>query len=310
MSPIDGVSSVTSAAEVISRPRAHRLNRAPLYRLAASVSAALPRRARLALAAAVGGALVHACPVEAGVVRANLARVAPALPAAARARQVRQLFRHFAMCFADLVTTNRTWAVPAGLLGACEGEAHVEAVLAHGGFVVLTAHVGNWELAARLLAGRGDGRPVHVVMAPEADPAVEPLLRGDGAPVRFVTLRTPTEAVPLAAALRRGEVVGLQGDRPLGHRGDVPVEFFGAPARFPLGPFLLARAAGVPVLPAFCVLRPDRRYAVHVLPPVRVERAAEEAALRQWVAGLARVVADHPTQWFNFRGPWSTSRAR
>jgi lauroyl/myristoyl acyltransferase len=292
-------------------PRAHWLNRAPLYRLAAGVAATMPRRVRLSLAAALGRAAARACPGESRVVRENLARVAPGLTPAARARQVRELFAHFAMCFADLITTNRAGADVERLVGAGEGIEHVDAVLgAGGGFVVLTAHVGNWELAGRALAARGAGRPVHIVMAPEADPAVERLLRHRGAPLRFVTLRTPAEAVPLVAALRRGEIVGMQGDRALGHRGDVAVEFFGAPARFPLGPFLLARAAGVPVVAAFCVLRPDRRYAVHVLPPRRVERGAEEDALRCWVDGLAGIIERAPTQWFNFVDTWGTAGAR
>jgi lauroyl/myristoyl acyltransferase len=146
-------------------------------------------------------------------------------------------------------------------------------------------------------------------MAPEADPGVERLLRQDG-PVRIVTLRTPAEAVPLLAALRRGEIVGMQGDRALGQRGDVAVDFFGTPALFPLGPFLLARAAGVPVLPAFCVLRPDHRYTVMMQPPLLVTRGAEEAALRQWVDGLAAVITRHPAQWFTFSDPWEVAPAR
>ena len=289
--------------------RAHWLNRAPLYRVAAALAGTLPRRARLSLAAAVGAALTRACPHETRVVAENLAHVVPGLAADARARQVRALFSHFAMCFADLVTTNRTCAAPETLLGPGEGDAHVDHVLAGSGFVVLTAHVGNWELAGRTLVARGGGRRLHVVMAPEVDPAVERLLRGR-APVRFVTLRTPADAAPLVAALRRGEIVGMQGDRALGHRGDVAVDFFGAPAPFPLGPFLLARAAGVPVLPAFCVLRPDARYTVIVQPPISVDRSAEEAALRRWVAGLATVIARYPTQWFNFFDPWSAVDAR
>jgi lauroyl/myristoyl acyltransferase len=222
---------------------------------------------------------------------------------------VRELFAHFAMCFADLITTNRQRTSP-DLVVAGEGDAHVAAALDGGGVVVLTAHVGNWELAGRTLVARGGGRPLHIVMAAEAHPGVERLLRGGDAPVRFVTVRTPADAVPLVAALRRGEIVGMQGDRPLGQRGDAPVEFFGAPALFPLGPFLLARAAGVPVLPAFCVLRADRRYAVHLAPPLRVERGEEESALRRWVDGLAAVIARHPTQWFNFVDPWSVASAR
>jgi lauroyl/myristoyl acyltransferase len=302
------VASTSSSAPVrTSRP--HWLNQAPLYRLAGALAGALPRPARLGLARAVGTVLARVCRTEAAIVGANLARVAPQLPAAARAAQVRDVFRHFAMTFADLVTSNR--AADAGALGADEeGREHVDAALGAGGFIVLTAHVGNWELAGRLLVGRSHGRALHVVMAPEADPGVERLLRHDG-PVRIVTLRAPADAVPLLAALRRGDIVGMQGDRPRGHRGDVAVVVFGAPpALFPLGPFLLARAAGVPVLPAFCVLRPDRRYSVIMQPPLLVERGGEAAALHRWVAGLAGLIARHPTQWFTFADPWEIARAR
>ena len=120
----------------------------------------------------------------------------------------------------------------------------------------------------------------------------------------------PDYGVPLVTALKRGEIVGMQGDRALGHRGDVAVDFFGAPARFPIGPFLLARAAGVPVLPAFCVLQPDRRYRMTVQAPLRPTRATEDEALRRWVAGLATVIARYPTQWFNFFDPWSADAPR
>jgi lauroyl/myristoyl acyltransferase len=287
--------------------RAHWLNRAPLFRLAAAVAAAAPRRGRLRLASAVGGTLARACRREAAIVRANLARVTPGLTVGEQEGQVRDLFRHFAMCFADLLTSNRTADMAA--LSAAEDGPHHAAGLRDSGFIVLTAHVGNWELAGRLLASREQGRPLHVVMAPEADPRVERLLR-HGGPARIVTLRAPADAVPLVAALRRGEIVGMQGDRPLGHRGDVPVTFFGAPALFPVGPFVLARAAGVPVLPAYCVLRADRRYAVELQPPIRVARGEEESCLAEWIAGLAAVIGRHPTQWFSFVDPWEEARAR
>jgi lauroyl/myristoyl acyltransferase len=301
-----GATVAPGVSAVALRPaRAHRLNRAPLFRLAAVVATALPRGARLRVAAALGRAFVRACPTEAAAARANLQRVDPARPEPARARQVRDLFADFAVCFTDLLTANRRWAA-AGLLAGRDGDAHVAAVLARGtGFVLLTAHLGNWELAGRTLVERGSGRPVHIVMAPEVDAGVERMMRGERDAMRFVTLRAPADAVPLVAALRRGEIVGMQGDRALGHRGDVGVEFFGATARFPLGPFLLARAAGVPVLPAYCVLGADRRYTVIVKAPITVERGAEEASLGAWAAGLADVIRRHPTQRFNFFDPWA-----
>jgi predicted LPLAT superfamily acyltransferase len=99
-------------------------------------------------------------------------------------------------------------------------------------------------------------------------------------------------------------VVALQADRALGSGGDVWIPFFGRPAPFPLGPFLLARAARVPVVPAFCVLDGRQRYDVRVAAPIAVGRGEEEAAARAWVALLESVVRDHPTQWFNFFDAW------
>jgi predicted LPLAT superfamily acyltransferase len=152
-------------------------------------------------------------------------------------------------------------------------------------------------------------RPTWVVVAAETDPGVERFLRGAGAPVRFVRRDDPTTAVALVAALRRNEVVALQGDRALGTRGDVAVEFFGAPAAFPVGPFVLARAAGAPVVPAFCLLRPDRRYTIALAPPIRVGADGEAAALGRWARVLEDAVRRTPEQWFNFFDVWSVPPA-
>ena len=76
------------------------------------------------------------------------------------------------------------------------------------------------------------------------------------------------------------------------------------PAAFPLGPFVLARAARAPVLPAFGLLRPDRRYTVVIGEPWTVAVGEESEALERWVAVLEAMVRRHPTQWFNFYDVW------
>jgi len=154
-----------------------------------------------------------------------------------------------------------------------------------------------------LLATRS-ARRTHVVVAPEEAPELERWVRRNGDGMRFVPRTHPGIGVELLAALRRGEVVALQGDRALGTRGDVAIPFFGRPALFPLGPFLLARAGRVPIVPAFCVLDRGCRYAVQMASPITVDRGDEEGAARAWVGLLERVVQEHPTQWFNFFDVW------
>jgi lauroyl/myristoyl acyltransferase len=290
-------------AIVFVRPRwhGHAYNRATLYRLAETLSI-VPRGLRLTLARQVARFAPRFLPVERRAIRKTLALITGA--SAGRLDELTAaLFRNFSMCFADLVSTNRRSAAQlSGLLGSVTGAEQFEGL--PGGIVSVTAHVGNWELGGRLLANR-TARRTHVVVSPEEAPELRRWVRRDGEGMRFVPRDRPSIGVELLAALRRGEVVALQADRALGTGGDAWIPFFGVPAPFPLGPFLLAGAARVPVVPAFCVLDPQYRYAVKIAPPITVRRGEEETAARAWVTLLESVVREHPTQWFNFFDAWS-----
>ncbi len=261
----------------------------------------LPRRLRLSLARRLGRLAQSFLPAERAVTRKTLS-----VMTGATGRRLDELtaevFGEFAMCFSDLITASRRPARIGSYLGAIHGRELLNGF--DGALISLTAHVGNWELAGRLLA-QHSARTTHVVVAVEEARALERWLRRDGSGLRFVPRSHPTVSLTLIAALRRGEAVALQGDRALGNRGDVLVPFFGRPAPFPVGPFHLARAAAVPVVPAFCTLDVDGRYVLRVLPPVKITRGGEEEALVAWVGTLESIVAEKPTQWFNFFDVWN-----
>jgi lauroyl/myristoyl acyltransferase len=265
----------------------------------------LARPARLRLARAVGRAAWRLFPVERATVRGTLEVMTGAVGARLDGLTA-DVFRDFAMCFSDLVTTNRQPPTRlARYVSFARGTERLDAL--ERGLISLTAHVGNWELAGRLLA-RCAARPTHVVVAEEEVRNLERWVRRDGEGVRFVARNEPTVSLGLVAALRRGEVVAVQGDRALGTRGDALVPFFGRPAPFPRGPFVLARALGVPLVPAFCMLGPDYRYEVTMPEPLTVAAGDEDDALRWWVALLEETVRRHPTQWFNFFDVWNPIR--
>src|SRR5262245_52075443 len=116
----------------------HPYNRAMLYRLAGMLGW-LPRGGRLALARAVGELAPRWLPAERAAVRLTLGAVTGATGARLDAL-TKSVFGEFAMCFTDLVTTNRE--PPSRLLRYVEqvsGTEHISALT--GGLVTVTAHV-------------------------------------------------------------------------------------------------------------------------------------------------------------------------
>ena len=117
-------------------------------------------------------------------------------------------------------------------------------------------------------------------------------------------------ALPVLDALRRHEVVGMQIDPWAGPQGSHPIDFCGAPARFQLGPFAIARVAHAPVVPVFAVRTGIRRYELRTagrFDPVTPADAV--TALHATVRAYERLVRERPQQWLMFDDVWRDAAA-
>lgn len=190
------------------------------------------------------------------------------------------------------------------------GAATIDGCLAAGrGVIVWTAHLGNPEFASRLLEMHG--RPVNVARVVEDKPA-EKMLRDrmSNDLLRIVDLRGGARAtIDLLQALRRNEIVAIQGDRVYHERHTLEISFFGAPVAFPLGPFVLSQVSGAPVLPGFVVRRGWLRYRVLLGAPILPDSTGsrqedQRAGLLQAVRFLEVQLANYYDQWVNFFDFW------
>ena len=193
------------------------------------------------------------------------------------------------------------------------GAATIDQCLAAGhGLIVWTAHLGNSEFASRLLEMHG--RPVNVARLVEDKPA-EIMLRNlmSNERLKIVDLSGGVRAsLDLLQALRRNEIVAIQGDRVYRHHS-AEVPFFSEPAAFPLGPFVLSQVSGAPVLPGFVIRQGWLRYRVLMgdpILPVSSPAACDggevdpHAGLRLAVGFLEKTLATHYDQWLNFFDFW------
>jgi predicted LPLAT superfamily acyltransferase len=188
------------------------------------------------------------------------------------------------------------------------GEEHIRQALAQGsGAILLTAHLGNWEAMGHLLTRLQV--PVVMVMFDGVDArlraTVEDMARNRSFRIIY-TDGSPTTAAAILGALRRGELVGMMGDRAFA--GDtVEVEILGGRAQLPIGSYAIGAAAHTQLVHVFAVRRGWRRYRFCGFPAVGLryrDRRNKRQDLRRWAqdfaARLEEFILAHPYQWGNF----------
>lgn len=179
---------------------------------------------------------------------------------------------------------------------------------AHGA-IVLTAHMGSYDLGAALFAQKFN-REIRMVRAPEPDSLTERHLAaslqqaGAGAVKVDYNTKSALLSFDLLSAVRGGEIVSIQGDRVIPGVAHAHGTLFGRRVQIPSGPFTLALVAQIPVFPLFIVRAGYRRYQIIVREPIspqRTTRTREEdihSSVNKWCDVLEQVVEQHWDQWF------------
>lgn len=213
------------------------------------------------------------------------------------------------------------------------GFEHLDGALAgERGVVVLLAHHGSWDVAARWAETHGYHLAVvaevvrprrlferFVALREAMGLEVVPLRRGwaRATPAEGATgdagVRAPAPAGSvfgrLEEVLAANHLVGLLSDRDLS--GSAPVApLFGEPAGVPRGPAALAARSGAPIVPITLLQRPGRRWHLQVLPAVDVTGLDVDAASARVAAAIEDIIRLAPAQWHCFSPVWHADRPR
>src|SRR2546423_6041024 len=192
-----------------------------------------------------------------------------------------------------------------------EGGRFLEQLASGKGAIVLTAHMGNYDLGAALFA-ESFHRKMKMVRAPEPDAlstqhvdlalqqstggAVQVGYSSDGASLAFDLLND----------LRDAEIICIQGDRVVGDVGRAPVKFFNREVFLPNGPFVLSLVSGTPIYPLFIVRTGYRKYKIIAREPSVCFRGVGSRdqiltdAMQAWTRVLADITSEYWPQWFGF----------
>jgi predicted LPLAT superfamily acyltransferase len=194
-----------------------------------------------------------------------------------------------------------------------------DAVAGGQGALLLGAHFGSFE--AMRAASRVHSLPINILAHNDNARMIAAFLdevSGGQSRVRVIEI-DPVDKTYILEVKQRidaGELVAVLGDRLGLNDRAATVDFFGAPARFPSGPYIMASALRCPVLLVCATYVAPRRYVLRcelLANKVELPRASREQAITgyvgQYAAWLERYARAAPDNWFNFFDFWLDSRS-
>ncbi|MBP5548593.1 MAG: acyltransferase [Bacteroidales bacterium] len=195
-----------------------------------------------------------------------------------------------------------------------DGKEQVDACFSEpGGFLMLSSHTGNYELAGCTL--KSDNKRVHaLVYAGETEAIMENRGRvlGGHSTDMIPVKNDMSHIFMMNAAIDDGDAVSMPADRLLGSKKNLPCIFMGSEAALPAGPFVFAAQKEIPVFAVFVMKKKATRYTL-IVRRVDNEESRSESSVRGRAAIMAKsyagilenVVKQYPYQWFNYFDFWN-----
>lgn len=216
------------------------------------------------------------------------------------------VFFRFSLTYVD---ARRCATGTGGVDWEIEGRAHLDEMAGlPRGLLLVTAHMGNYDLAATFFASRFP-RVLHIVRAPERGGKAQEMRENE---LRASERENPAFrchyndggsllGIELARLIATGDAVAVQADRVVGEVSSMEVEVEpGLIMKLPKGPWALARATRCACFPLFVTRTGWRRYRITVRPSFREPDGRTDAAesARRWADSIYREARDRWHQWF------------
>ncbi len=198
-----------------------------------------------------------------------------------------------------------------------EGEEYLRQM--NDGGLLVSAHVGNWEIAGQLL-NRLDKR-INIILFDAEHQQIKGYLSEvmTNRNVNFIVIRDDfSHLLEIRQALANKEIVAMHGDRFIEGNKTIILDFMGQPAAFPIGPVNMAAKFRVPVSFVFAVKETSSHYHFYA---TRLHDIAYTANLKQreenyrgaleiYARKFEEILRKYPFQWFNYYDFWKIPEVR
>ncbi len=256
----------------------------------------------------IGTLMRSASPRHARIVMTNLRLAFGAEKSEAELAAIaRACYRHLGLCLTELIRLPAMSREDLRRMVELRGKEHIEAALKAGrGAIMLTGHLGNWELCGSRVAA--EGYPMNVIARAQRDSEITEYIRRTRETMGMKVLHRGSAVRNALRVLRNNELLAVLLDQNAGDDG-VFVDFFGHLASTAPGAAAFALRTGAAVLPGFGWRNPDNTHTGVVGPPVPLVKTGDrEHDIFVNTARYTKIIEEHirahPEQWFWLHKRW------
>ncbi len=195
-----------------------------------------------------------------------------------------------------------------------DGEEYLREMTAdNSGCLLISAHLGNFEMAGHMLE-RLEAR-VNIIMLDAEYQRIKNYLSSiTQKSFHVIAIREDNAHVyEINTALENKEILCIHGDRFLEGSKTLEIDFFGEKARFPTGPFYLAMKYGIPVSFVFAMKEGKSHYHFYATPPKSYLQQGNQVKrdemlktiIQDYISHVEQKLSQYPDQWFNYYNFWA-----
>ncbi len=178
------------------------------------------------------------------------------------------------------------------------------------GFVQLSSHVGNYEIAGYSLVAEKKKFNALVYFGEKEEVMNNREKLFSCSHIHMIPIKEDmSHLFAINTALGNGETVSIPADRIWGSQKFVEQTFLGCKAHLPVGPFQVIALHGVDALVVHCMKTGANKYKIYVVPLEYDKSAPRKQQIEQlsanYVRELERIVRMYPAQWYNYFDFWT-----
>lgn len=176
------------------------------------------------------------------------------------------------------------------------------------GGVLISAHIGNFEIAEHFFADIDFDCQINLVTTDQEVTVIKEYLESVSVKksnIKFIYVKEDLSHIfEINQALSNNELICFTGDRYFEGSKYLEADLLGKSAKFPAGPFLIASRLGVPVVYVYVMKEDNLHYHLYARVAQNIKNRDSQGLLQSYVDNLETMVTKYPLQWFNYFDFW------